>query len=252
MFSYRALIASLALRDLRVTYSQTILGIFWAFIKPICFLMVYSFFFTYIVKVDTQGVPYVLIALTGLMGWGFFRYAVDVAGNSLVTDAELIKKNAFPRLVVPLYRSLGGITEFLASLVILFILLIIHDFPLRGSLCLIPILLVLNLVVGLAVALWTSVLSVRIRDLYHFVSAVIAFAVWLTPVFYGASLVPEQFRFLLYINPMAGIIACYRWAALGIEFPSIYYCIGFCMALILFLTGVRAFVALQSEVTDYL
>lgn len=252
VFAHRALVFSLTLRQLRIMYSQTILGIFWAFIRPIAALTIYCIFFSVIVPLDTDGMPYALVALTGLMGWNVFQYTIDQAGQSLIADADLVKKNAIPKLVIPLYRCLGSISEFTSAVIILLALQFIFKRPPQSPMLLLPAIYILNLAVGLSIGLWTSVLSVRVRDLFHLVVAITHVSIWLTPVFYGANLIPAELKFLLYINPMAGVIALYRWSALGLAAPSPYYLIGICIAGISLIYGLLIFVRLQHEVNDYL
>lgn len=249
---YPALIWNLAIRELKVKYAQTILGFFWSIIRPLSFLAIYTFFFTIMLDVDTEGMPYALAALAGIIGWYYFSDIVTTAGQSLIMDAHIIKKHAFPKLIFPFYRSLIGLLELLISLVIFFGIQLFLGHPFHIYVVLLPLVILLNMMIGLAVALWTSALSIRVRDVFHLVRTFLNFGMWLTPVFYLPNLIPDGFEYLLYLNPMAGVIALYRWVLLGGSFPEWQYVIGLSIGLFFFISGLKAFVNSQDKAADFL
>ncbi len=249
---YRALIFSMVRRELKVRYAQTLLGFFWSFMRPLSYLTIYTIFFSVIIKMDTGGRPFSLLALSGIMAWNYFQDIFHTAGQSLILDADLIKKNNVPRLILPLYRSLVGLVELCISLGIYIVLQLILGWPFTIFALFLPLIVLVNLFVGLAVALWTSAYTVRVRDFYHLVSTILNFGMWLTPVFYGPELVPDFLEWVLHINPMALVIALYRWALLAGPFPEWPYLMAAVLTVVLFISGLRAFVKTQPTVVDYL
>ncbi len=203
-------------------------------------------------KIDTPIAPYTLVALCGLMGWNYFMDIVNSAGDSIINDAHIIKKNYFPKIVLPLYKSFLGLFEFVISLLIFLVIQIILRHPFQWTIVFIPIVLLLNFLMGFTVAIWTSQLSVRVRDFNHFVKTLINFGFWLTPVFYTPDLIPEAFRFWIYFNPMAGVIESYRWLMLGFPFPDIKYLFGISLGLIFLIWGWHRFAKVEKEFVDYL
>jgi len=251
-FQYRALIVSMVKRELKVRYAQTLLGFFWSFMRPLSYLTIYTIFFTVIIKMDTGGRPFSLLALAGIMGWNYFQDIFHTAGQSLILDADLIKKNNIPRLILPVYRSLVGLVELCIAMGIYLVLQIILGWPFSIYILFLPLAIVANLFVGLGVALWTSAYTVRVRDFYHLVSTILNFGMWLTPVFYGPELVPSFLKWVLYINPMAMVIAMYRWALYMGPIPEWPYLIAVVISILIFFSGLRAFVKTQPTVVDYL
>lgn len=251
-FIYRALIVSMVRRELKVRYAQTLLGFFWSFMRPLSYLTIYTIFFSVIIKMDTGGRPFSLLALSGIMAWNYFQDIFHTAGQSLILDADLIKKNNIPRLILPVYRSLVGLVELCIALGIYVVLQLILGWPFTIFALFLPLAVVVNLFVGMAVAFWTSAYTVRVRDFYHLVSTILNFGMWLTPVFYGPELVPDFLEWILFINPMALVIALYRWSLLAGDFPDWPYLIALALSILLFISGLRAFVKTQPTVVDYL
>ncbi len=252
VIQYRVLIISMVRRELKVRYAQTLLGFFWSFMRPLSYLTIYTIFFSVIIKMDTGGRPFSLLALSGIMAWNYFQDIFHTAGQSLILDADLIKKNNIPRLILPIYRSLVGLVELCIALGIYVVLQIILGWPFTLFVLFLPLAIFANLFVGIGVALWTSAYTIRVRDFYHLVSTILNFGMWLTPVFYGPELVPDFLEWVLYINPMALVIALYRWSLLAGPFPEWPYLIAAFFSIIIFITGLRAFVKTQPSVVDYL
>lgn len=252
LYAYRSLIWDMAMRELKIRYAQTFLGGIWAVIKPLVFLSIYTFFFTIMMPVEIPNIPYPLLALSGIMGWALFMDVINSSGRALLDDSDLIKKNYFPLLVPLIYKSLLGLFEFLISIGIFFIIQIIIGHPFQWTIALFPFIMLLNIIVGFSIAIWMNILGVRVRDFTHMTLTLINFCFWLTPVFYTPELIPEAFRFWMYFNPMAGVIAFYRWSFLGMDFPSVYYLFGLSFSIILFLLGLNKFRKFQYELIDYL
>ena len=250
LFSYRALIYVFASRDLKVQYSQTFLGILWSMIQPLTGLLIFTFFFNYVVKVDTGGIPYPLFAFSGMISWYFFSSLMAQSGTSLMQSQYLIRKIYFPKLILPISKSLTCFVEFSISLLLLFVIMMITGYYPSINILFLPFFILFNLMTGLAVGLWLSALTIRYRDFYHIIPYLINFGIWLTPVFYPATLIPHKIQFLIYFNPMAGIISGFRWSLLGGAPPSVYYLFSFGFVIIIFISGLYYFRKMETKIAD--
>jgi len=155
-------------------------------------------------------------------------------------------------MLLPLAKVLVGLVEAAVSFLIMFVLMIVWRYSFSVNLIALSLFLVLNIISGLGIALWLNALNLRYRDLNQFIPYLIGFAIWLTPVFYPSTLIPHEYSFLLYVNPMAGIIECYRWALLGDAFPSARYLIALVEIIIVFFSGIMIFIRLEDDMADYL
>lgn len=250
LFSYRALIYVFASRDLKVQYSQTFLGILWSLIQPLTGLLIFTFFFSYVVKVDTGGIPYPLFAFSGMISWYFFSSLMAQSGTSLMQSQYLIRKIYFPKLVLPISKSLTCFAEFGISFLLLLVIMLITGYYPTINILALPLFILFNLLTGLAVGLWLSALTIRYRDFYHIIPYIINFGIWLTPVFYPVTMIPEKIKFLIYFNPMAGVISGFRWSLLGGEPPSVYYLFSFAIVIFIFITGLFYFRKMETKIAD--
>lgn len=251
VYQFRSLIFTLARKDLKVQYAQTLLGLLWSVIQPLTSLLVWTFFFDKLIKVDTGSIPYPLFAFSGMMGWYFFTNIFSHAGTSLVNSQDLIRKIYFPRIVLPVSKVLVGLVEFSISLVLLFIIMIVMGKSPSWQIVFLPFFIFLNIVTGLAFGLWLSALTIRYRDFQHIIPFFIYLGIWLTPVFYPKSLIPSEYSFFIYMNPVAAVIAGYRWALFGGEIFSHYYLISFALMLIVLVAGFIYFRKNESIIADY-
>ncbi len=249
---YKSVIITLARRDLKAQYAQTALGLFWSVVQPLTGLLIFTFFFGQVIKVDTGGIPYPLFALSGMLGWYYFTYIVNHAGTSILNSQHLISKIYFPRLIFPISKTINGFVEFVISLGLMLLLMLILGVYPGWSLLAFPVFLVLNIIVGLSIGIWLSALTIRYRDFHHLIPYLVSFGIWLTPVFYPTTLIPERFGFLMHFNPVAGVIAGYRWTLLGAEAPDLQYIYGFIPVLILFVSGVFYFRKIENDIADWI
>ncbi|HXH20145.1 MAG TPA: ABC transporter permease, partial [Chitinophagales bacterium] len=248
LWKFRNMIGVFALQEIKVSYAQTKLGALWLVMKPLLVLALFTFVFGRIIKIY----PYALFAFTGLFPWNYFSFLVGNGSNALISNQQLIRKIYFPRMVLPLAKVLVGLLEVGVSLIIMFALMAIYDFPFTLKLLWLPGFLLLNIITGLGIALWLNALNLRYRDLNQFIPYFINFIIWLTPVFYPSTLVPDEYGFLLYANPMAGIIELYRWAIMDDVFPSAWYLIAFAEVVLIFISGVLLFIRIEDDIADYL
>ncbi len=216
LWEYRELLYFLTWRDIKVRYKQTLLGAAWAIIQPFFTMVVFSLFFGKLAGVPSDGIPYPLFSFAALVPWTFFAYSLNQSANSLVGNANLIQKVYFPRLVIPLSSVLsGGVDFFLAFGVLLGMMLFYGFWPGWGILWLLPLLLLI-LVTALSVGLWLAALNVEYRDVRYTVPFLTQFWLFATPIAYPSSLLPEPWRTLYGINPMAGVVEGFRWILLGV------------------------------------
>lgn len=250
LWLYRSLIRSFALRDIKVKYAQTYLGTIWSILQAITGVGIVTFFFGYIIKINTGDIPYFLYVFPGMAAWYFFSFLVGYAGNSLQYSQHLIQKVYFPKLVIPLAQTLVGLADFCIWLATCLFFLIIFRHPISLNLFFLPVYILLNLITGLSVAIWLSALTVRYRDLQIIIPFIIGFGIFVTPVFFPEVMIPNQYSYLLFLNPMAGVIAGLRWSILGTDAPSVYYLLGFIPVIILFASGLYYFSRVEDELVD--
>jgi lipopolysaccharide transport system permease protein len=253
VYDHRSLILTLARRDIKVEYAQTAFGLLWAILKPLTGLLIFTLFFDGMLNLHPgllNNIPYPLFAFSGMTAWYYFSFVLSSGGASLVSSQHLMSKVYFPKLVLPLSKVLVGLVDFGLSLVLLFILMLLLGHPFTANLLFLPVAVLINMIMGLSVGIWLSALTIRFRDFQHFIPYIIQFAVWLTPVFYPFTLIPKGFEFTSYFNPMAGMIAFFRWTLLGDIFPSVYYLPSFFFMCVLLVGGVFYFRKVESTVVD--
>lgn len=217
LWRYRELVYFMTWRDIIVRYKQTLLGAGWAILRPFLTMVVFSIFFGELAKVPSEGVPYPIFTYTALLPWELFATALSVASRSLVQNSHMITKVYFPRLILPLAAILAGVIDFLIAFFILIGMMIYYGITPTPAVWTLPLFLVLTLITSLGVGLWLSALNVLYRDVGYVTPFLTQFWLFITPIAYGASLVPEQWRFLYALNPMVGVVNGFRWALLGIQ-----------------------------------
>ena len=216
LWEYRELLYFLTWRDIKVRYKQTLLGATWAIIQPFFTMVVFSLFFGKLAGVPSDGIPYPLFSFAALVPWTFFAYSLSQSANSLVGNANLIQKVYFPRLVIPVSSVLSGAVDFFLAFGVLLGMMLFYGFwPGWGILWLLPLLLLI-LVTALSVGLWLAALNVEYRDVRYTVPFLTQFWLFATPIAYPSSLLPEPWRTLYGINPMAGVVEGFRWILLGV------------------------------------
>jgi lipopolysaccharide transport system permease protein len=215
LWEYRELLYFLVWRDIKVRYKQTVLGVAWAIIQPFFTMVVFSVFFGRLAKIPSDGVPYPVFSYAALVPWTFFAQGLTHASNSLVGSANLIKKIYFPRLAVPISSVTAGIVDFVLAFTVLLGMMLYYDIVPTINVLWLPALLLLALLTSLGVGLWLSAMNVKFRDVRHVVPFLTQFWLFATPIAYPSSLLPEPWRTLYGLNPMAGVVEGFRWALLG-------------------------------------
>jgi lipopolysaccharide transport system permease protein len=215
LWIYRELVFFMIWRDIKVRYKQTLLGAAWAILQPVMSMVVFTIFFGNLAEVPSDGVPYPIFTYTALLPWQLFSKALQDAARSLVANRHMITKVYFPRLVLPLSSIMAGLVDFAIALVVLVGLMIYYQTPLRWSMLSLPLFLLMALVTALGVGLWFAALNVLYRDIAYVMPFLAQFWMFITPIVYPASMVPERWRMLYFLNPMTGVVEGFRWAILG-------------------------------------
>lgn len=217
LWEYRELLYFLAWRDVHVRYKQTVLGAAWAVIQPFCTMVVFSLFFGRLAGIPSDGVPYPIFSYAALVPWTFFANGLSQTSDSLVGSSSLITKVYFPRLTIPIAKAISGVVDFLLAFLVLLGMMIYYKMALTINILWLPLFFLLALTTSLGVGLWLSAMNVQFRDVRYLVPFLTQLWMFSTPVAYPSSLLPEPWRTVYGINPMAGVVEGFRWALLGTD-----------------------------------
>lgn len=251
VWTYRRLVAVFAWRDIRAQYAQTMLGVLWAVIKPLMALAIFTIFFGLLVPLDSKiKVEYPLFAFSGMVAWYFFTYLITNVGTSVLNAQQLISRVYFPKLILPLAKTFAGLADFCISMGLMLILMLIWGHLPGWEIVFFPLVLLLNILVGMGIGVWLSALTSRYRDFHHLLPYLVNFSIWLTPVFYPTTIIPEQYKAFLFANPMAGVIAGFRWTLLGDDIPDVRYLYGLVPMILLFALGLWFFQRVEKQMVD--
>jgi lipopolysaccharide transport system permease protein len=250
IWEFRELLYFLIWRDIKVRYKQTILGVAWAILQPVFTMVVFSLFFGRLAKMPSDGLPYPIFSFAALVPWGFFSNGLVAAANSLVGNANLIQKVYFPRLIVPISAVLSGAVDLVLSFVVLLgMMAYFHVWP-TIHIVLLPAFFVLAFIASLGVGLWLSAMNVQFRDVRHTVSFLVQAWLFCTPIAYPSSLLPEPWRSLYGLNPMAGVVEGFRWALLGTPAPGAIIWVSTLASLVVLVSGAYYFRRMERIFAD--
>ena len=252
LWSYRNLIITFAKRDLKIKYAQTYFGIFWVLLQPIPSVVVFSFFFGNLIHVNTGVLPYPIFALIGLIGWTYFTNLTSGIGNSLIESQYILKKIYFPKLILPIAKALTGAVDFMIAFFLIIVAMALFKVVPSYNIVFFPLFFLFNILTGVSVGIWISALTFRFRDLQHVAPFVINFGIWLTPVFYPTTLLPQSLHYIMYFNPMAMVIAGYRFSLAGDTVPDYHLLISIVPVLIILLSGLLYFRKVEDEIADFI
>ncbi len=233
LWKYRELFYFLAWRDILVRYKQTAIGIAWALIRPFLTMIVFTVVFGSLAKLPSQGVPYPILVFSAMLPWQFFSNSLSECSNSLISNANLISKVYFPRLIVPTSAVVVSFVDFLVSGMILLGLMAWYNFVPSWRIITLPFFIAIAFAASMGFGLWLASLNVKYRDFRYIVPFMVQFGLYISPVGFSSNIVPERWRFLYSLNPMVGVIDGFRWAILGGD--STLYLPGFFLSLILVL-----------------
>jgi lipopolysaccharide transport system permease protein len=215
IWRYRELFYFLAWRDILIRYKQTVVGVAWGVIRPLLAMVILTVVFGRLAKMPSDGVPYPILVFCGLLPWQFFSTALAESGNSLVTNASMISKVYFPRLVVPASSVITSLVDLVISAGLMALMMVVYRYAPGPRVILLPLFVALAFAAALGVGIWISALMVRYRDFRFIVPFIVQFGLYISPVGFSSSVVPEQWRLLYSLNPMVGVIDGFRWAILG-------------------------------------
>jgi lipopolysaccharide transport system permease protein len=219
LWRYRELFLILAWRDVSVRYKQTIIGVAWAVIRPFLTMVVFTVIFGHIAALPSNGAPYALMVFSAMLPWSLFSTALGEASNSLIGNERLISKVYFPRLIIPTATVVTAFVDFLISFVILLGLLVYYRFVPGWHVLSLPIFIVLALMASLGPGLWITALNVKYRDFRYVIPFLVQFGLYVSPVGFSSSVVPQKWRLLYSLNPLVGVIDGFRWSILGTASP---------------------------------
>ncbi len=251
LWEYRELLYFLVWRDIKVRYKQTVLGAAWAIIQPFFTMVVFSVFFGSLAKIPSDGIPYPIFVYCALLPWQLFAYALTQSSNSLVANQNLITKVYFPRLIAPMSSVLAGLMDFAIAFVILIGMMLFYGIRPTLAILTLPFFVFFAIAAALAVGLWLSALNVQYRDVAYTIPFLTQFWLFATPIAYPSSLVPEQWRALYGLNPMAGVVEGFRWALLGSNTPSVgLLLVSVVVVVLLFISGLYYFRRMEKTYAD--
>jgi lipopolysaccharide transport system permease protein len=218
LWTYRELFYFLIWRDVKVRYKQTVIGVLWVVLQPLLGTLIFTIFFGVLARVPSGGVPYPLLVFTGLLPWTFFSSAITGSGTSLVLNSHLITKVYFPRMILPGAAIGGRLLDLAIALVILIGLMAYYGAPATANLLMLPVVIAFLTVLAWGVGMWTSAANVKYRDIGVILPVVVQLWMFVSPVAYPVTLIPQKWRWLYFLNPVAGMIEGFRSAILGLDF----------------------------------
>ena len=253
LWRYRELFQVLAWRDISVRYKQTIIGAAWALIRPFLTMVVFTIVFGSLAKLPSEGAaPYALMVFAGMLPWSFFATAVADASNSLIGNANLISKVYFPRLIVPVAAVMVAFVDFLIGFAILIALMVWYQFVPGWQIFLLPLFAAIAFAASLGIGVWITALNVKYRDFRYVIPFIVQLGLYVSPVGFSSTIIPDGWRLLYSLNPMVGVIDGFRWALLGGEsklyLPGILLSVGV-TAFFLWL-GIRQFRKMEKGFAD--
>ena len=249
--AYRDLFYFLVLRDIKIKYKQTGLGVGWAVIQPFFTMIVFSLFFGRLAKVPSDNIPYPIFVYAALVPWTYFANSLTLSANSLVGNTDLVTKIYFPRLIVPIAPILAGLLDFFIALIVLFAMMFFYGLTPTPYVIVFPFLTLLMMMVGVGVGTWLAALNAQYRDIKYTVPFMIQLWMFSSPIVYPASMIPEKFRLWYGLNPMAGVIEGFRSVLLGtVPFPFRMVAISTIVSILLFVSGIMYFRRMERYFAD--
>jgi lipopolysaccharide transport system permease protein len=253
LWQYRDLIYFLAWRDILVRYKQTAIGIAWSVLRPVLTMIVFTVIFGKLANLPSEGsAPYPIMVFTAMLPWQFFSNAFSEAGNSLVSNASMISKVYFPRLVIPTSTIAVSLVDLLISSVILAVLMVGYGYGPSLRIVMLPVFILLAFIAAMGAGLWIAALNVKYRDFRYAIPFAVQLGLYISPVGFSSTIVPDQWRLLYSINPMVGVIDGFRWAILGdaaqLYWPGLF--LSMLLIAVLLLSGIRYFRSTERTFAD--
>lgn len=252
IWHYRELFYLLVWRDLKVRYKQTLLGVLWAILQPALTAFIFTIIFSRVAKFETTDVPYWLFALSGFTFWTFTNSSVNFASNSLVHHKELVTKIFFPRIIVPVAAVGAYFIDLLLTMLVLFGGMIFYGAAVGWKILLVPVFLLFLVVITVAFSLLLAALNVRFRDIKFIVPFFLQVWLFISPVFYPSSWIPEKWRYVFALNPLTGCLDGFRHILFGTNLDIVSLIISICVAIVLFILALTVFRRMEDDFADLL
>lgn len=250
----RELLFFLVWRDVAVRYKQAILGVAWAILKPLMTTLVFAVIFGKIARLPSGETPYPLLVLSGLLPWLYISSTIIECGNSLVGNASLITKVYFPRLIVPTIGVIANLVDFFVGICLLIIMLFWFGFGLGSNILLLPIVLVTLVLLALGAGILAAALNARYRDISFLLPFLVSLGLYLSPIGFASSVIPEKWRQIYSLNPMVGIIDGFRYAVLGDSYVFSPWLLGyaFFISILMIVVGISYFRSVERDIVDFI
>jgi lipopolysaccharide transport system permease protein len=252
LWEYRELTWYLAWREISARYKQTAVGILWAVLQPLLAMLVFTVVFGRLAKIPSDGLHYPVFCYAAMLPWSYFSSAMLNSSNSIIKNVHLITKVHFPRLIIPISGVISPLVDFAAGCFVLIILMLQFHMEVSPRIIYLPIFILLAMVTALGAGLWLAALSVEYRDIHHVLPFVMQLWMFASPVVYSSSLVPQDLRWVLGVNPMAGVISAFRWAILGTQIAPGWpmFRISVAVAIVMLITGAYYFRRMERTFAD--
>jgi lipopolysaccharide transport system permease protein len=251
LYNYRSLIFQFANRDFKVRYVQTYLGGLWAIVNPVISVLLLSFVFGNIAKVDTMGIPHLLFSMSGLFIWNYFSTMVSEAGSTIIGAQNMVKKVYFPKIILPLYKSITALIEMGIAIALLLALFAYFETWPSAKIVYLPLVIMATMLVSMGLALLSAAIVIQFRDFHHVLPHLVRFGLYVCPVAYPASLASKSsYQMLFYCNPITGLIEAARWTLFS-NYPwSDYNYLSGVTGVFLLLIGIFYFSSIEGDIAD--
>ncbi len=252
IWAYRDLFYILAWRDIKVRYKQTVLGVLWSIIRPLLTMIIFTFVFSRIAKLPSEGdAPYPILVYVAMLPWQFFANALSETSNSLIANSNLISKVYFPRIIIPTSTLVTSLVDFFISFVLLFGMMVYFQYLPSWHIIFLPFFLLLCCITALSFGIYLAAINVKYRDFRYIIPFITQFGLYISPVGFSSSIVPETWRLLYALNPMVGIIDGFRWCVIGnIDFPTIPVAMSFFISMFILFIGIKYFRKVEKSFAD--
>lgn len=255
LWRYRELFYILSWRDLKVRYKQTVVGVAWSVIRPLLTMIIFTFVFGRLAKMQSIGdAPYPIMVFAGLLPWYFFSNSLSEASNSLIGNTNLISKVYFPRLIIPASSIITSFVDFLISFVLMLLLMLYYQYVPSWHMIFMPVFLLVAFGASFGFGLWLTTMNVKYRDFRYIIPFIVQFGLYVSPVGFSSSMISEKWRMWYSLNPMVGVIDGFRWCIIGhaaqIYWPGFYVSLGVIVFLMWY--SVRHFRRMEKEFADYI
>ncbi len=251
---YKELFWMLALRDFKIRYAQTFLGILWAFIQPAATILILYMVFGRFAQVDTGQIHHVVFTAVGLLPWTYFSYVMQNSGNSIIAAQAMVKKVYFPRIIIPVSKALVGLIDFGINAIIVIFLMLLLKQEVSTNIWALPLFIVIGIFVSLGIGIWLSALTIRFRDFQYVVPFMVQLGLYITPTAYPSEFalkqLPEWASYLYFLNPMVGVVEGFRWSILDCTAPHGLSFLSFGVAALVFSSSLFYFRKIDGKIAD--